>query len=66
MQLSLYNASTPPPPLQKKKKNSEFLPWVENSDFQAPTDEYCGVNATPITPEELEMIFSKKAPFNAY
>ena len=26
---SLYNVSTPPP----KKKNSEFLPWVENSDF---------------------------------
>ena len=25
---SLYNASTPPPP-----PNSEFLPWVEKSDF---------------------------------
>ena len=28
---SLYNVATPPPPT--KKKNSEFLPWVENSDF---------------------------------
>ena len=29
---SVYNASTPPPP-PPPKKNSEFLPWVENSDF---------------------------------